>query len=105
MRDRNAARIDLVELIITDSDRAQRVKNSYQQMTDLIDGFAATRTVHAKRFASLSSERVLPEAELRAEIATLRQSGRDAYQDYVRLQLDIRKHTTAKEFARLDEAR
>jgi hypothetical protein len=105
MRDRSAARIDLVTLVIDDSQRAARVRAAYEAIDALADEFNKTRAATIKQLLALSEAHALPEEEVRAQLWKLRAAGKDAYPKYVALQLEIRKNTTPDEFAKLNEVR
>jgi hypothetical protein len=105
MRDRAATRIQLVSLIIDDPQRAAQVRSAYERIETLGVALEKTRMAEAKQLLELSGHRVLPENEIRTHLWKLREAGKAAYPKYVELQLEIRKLTTPKEFAKLDEVR
>jgi len=105
IHDRNASRIELVELIIQDQVRAQKVKAKYIEIEDLVKARSQERQESSVRMQALSSSHEFPEEKIRAEIESSRKVGADAYLNYVSLQLSIRKLVTADEFAKLDKVR
>lgn len=105
MKDRQVSRIQVVELVIADDGRARRVKQLLLDMEKLFQRFERERAAEARKLAELSARREYPEADVRAAMQRIRGVGKRAYPAYVALQLELRKHTTPEEFARLDEVR
>jgi hypothetical protein len=103
--DRNAARIELVELIIHDQPRARKIKAKYEEIATLVESLAATRAKSSRVLYELSADRTLREDELRAEIGKMRAAGRATFEKYTALQLELRTMMTSEEFHRLDEVR
>ncbi len=102
MQARGASKIEVVEIVIKDAKRAELVKASYVAINDLAEETTLKRATHIKRIAELTDTYEISKDEVRAEVAKLRLVGSEAYQQYIALQLDIRKNTTAEEFAKLD---
>ncbi len=102
MQARGASKIEVVELIVKDPKRAKLVKATYVAINELGKETALKRATHLKRIAELTDTYEISKDEVRAEFAKLRLVGGDAYQQYIALQLDIRKNTTAEEFAKFD---
>ena len=99
---RAGSKIELVAIVVEDPERAKLVKGSYVAINELSAGLVSKRATHLKRIAELTDSYVISEDEVRTEVAALRQVGRDAYNEYVVHQLDIRKNTTADEYAKLE---
>jgi hypothetical protein len=98
-RDRVAARVELVDLVISDTQRAAKVRSLYIAMDSLL---LDTKRVQARQLALLGAERPSTDDETRARFAAVRMAESSALDRYVALQLELRRFTTAAEFARLD---
>jgi hypothetical protein len=101
-RDRVAARVELVDLVISDRERAAKVRSLYIAMDSLL---LDTKRAQARQLALLGGERPLSEQETRAGFAAVEQAESSALARYIELQLELRRFTTADEFARLDAIR
>ncbi|HKO50227.1 MAG TPA: hypothetical protein VJV79_20995 [Polyangiaceae bacterium] len=101
-RDRAATRVELVELVISDPERAAKVRALYIQMDSLL---LDTKRAQARQLALLGAEPPSSDHETRARLAAVQQAESNALEGYVRLQLELRRFTTASEFARLDAVR
>ena len=98
-RDRVAARVELVELVISDPERAAKVRSLYIAMDSLL---LDTKRAQAGQLARLAAERPSSDREARAGFAAVRAAESSALERYIALQLELRRFTTAAEFARLD---
>ena len=98
-RDRVAARVELVELVISDPARAAKVRSLYIAMDSLL---LDTKRAQAKQLVLLGGERPSSEEETRARLRAVREAEASSLERYAGLQLMLRRFTTADEFARLD---
>jgi len=101
-RDRMATRVELVELVISDPQRAAKVRSLYTAMDSLL---VETKLTQARQIALVASERPTSDEETRARLAAVRQAESSALERYIGLQLELRRFVTADEFARLDAIR
>jgi hypothetical protein len=101
-RDRVATRVELVDLVISDPERAAKVRSLYIAMDALL---LETKLAQARQLALLGAERPSTDEETRARFATVRKAESSALERYIELQLELRRFTTAGEFARLDAIR
>ncbi len=101
-RDRVAPRVELVDLVISDPERAAKVRSLYIAMDSLI---LDTKRAQARQLAQLGAARPSSDEETRAQFAAVRQAESSALERYIGLQLELRRFTTADEFARLDAIR
>lgn len=101
-RDRVATRIELVDLVISDPKRAAKVRSLYIAMDSLL---LETKRAQAKQLVLLGAERPSTDEETRAGLAAVGKAEADALERYMGLQLELRRFTTADEFARLDKIR
>lgn len=97
---RSEARIELIELIVEDPVRAARVRALYLQVGELARRFNRER---AAAWAAAAEEGST--ANLSAAATRVEESARRAYDEYERIQLELRTVLTAREFARLDRVR
>jgi hypothetical protein len=97
-RDRAAKRVELVDLVISDPERAAKVRSLYIAMDSLL---LDTKRDQARQLALLGGERPSSDEETRARFAAVRKAEADALEGYIKLQLELRRFTTADEFARL----
>ena len=98
-RDRMATRVELVNLVISNPGRAAKVRSLYIAMDSLL---LDTKRAQARQLALLGAERPSSEEETRAGFAVVRNAEASALERYIALQLELRRFTTADEFARLD---
>lgn len=98
---RAATRVELVELVIGDPVRARRVRELYIQIEELM---LATKQAQATQLLLLGDEHKSEEAA-RAAVRKVRDTELGALQTYVGIQMELRRSTTAEEFARLDAIR
>jgi hypothetical protein len=101
-RDRMAARVELVNLVISDAPRAEKVRSLYLAMDSLL---IEAKRAQARQLLLLGGERPASDEELRARLTAVRQVEAKALESYIELQLELRRFTTADEFARLDAIR
>ena len=101
-RDRVATRVELVDLVISDRARAAKVRSLYIAMDSLL---LDTKRAQAGQLALLRGERPSSDEETRTRLAAVRNAELSALERYIGLQLELRRFTTADEFARLDAIR
>jgi len=101
-RDRVATRVELVTLIIADASRAAKVRSLYIAMDSLL---LETKRNQARQLDLLGAERPLSDEETRAGLAAVSKAEADGLERYMGLQLELRRLTTAQEFAQLDAIR
>jgi hypothetical protein len=101
-RDRVAPRVELVDLVISDPARAAKVRALYIAMDSLL---LDTRRAQARQFVLLRAVQPSSDEETRARFSVVREAESSALDRYIRLQLELRRFTTADEFARLDAIR
>ena len=97
---RSAARVELVDLVISDRARAQKVRELYMEIEELM---VADKKTTAAEIIKLGVENpTRTDAETRAVVAKVRDADRAAFRRYVKLQMELRRSMTADEFAKLD---
>jgi len=96
---RIAARVELVDLVISDPVRAEKVRALYVEMAQLMRN---VRKAQVKGLVSASVERSPTEAATHAAVDQVEQAELAAFRRYVELQLEVRRSTSPAEFARLD---
>jgi len=102
-RDRVATRIELVDMVISDPARAAKVRSLYTAMDSLL---LETKRTQAHQLVVLgAAQRPSTDAETRAALAAVSKAESSALERYMALQLELRRYTTADEFARLDKIR
>lgn len=101
---RFAPRVDLVELVISDRKRAEKVRALYIEIEEI---FREEAIRAAKGLQELGSEKgkATSEEELREGFARFREYEKEAYAKYIDVQMKIRDATTPEEFARLNALR
>lgn len=97
---RNASRIELVDLVISDRARAAKVQRLYAEIEDLMVDVKRTTASQLVRLGIENPTRT--DAETRAVVAKVRDTDEAAFRRYVGLQLELRRSMTADEFAKLD---
>jgi len=102
IHDRTASRVALVDFVISDRERASKVRTLYRQIEELMREAHRVQTSESKQQAQLSAGRLVSESETRASLALSRDAELTALERYVCLELAIRALTTPEEFARLD---
>lgn len=101
-RDRVATRVELVDLVIADPERAAKVRSLYIAMDSLL---LEAKRAQARQLALLGAERPSSDEETRAGFSAVSKVEAGALERYIKLQLELRRFTTADEFARLDAIR
>ena len=101
-RDRAATRVELVDLVISDAERAAKVRSLYIAMDSLL---LETKRAQARQLGLLGGKQSSTDDETRTGLGAVRQAEASALEAYIRLQLELRRLTTADEFARLDAIR
>lgn len=98
---RNVPRIQLVPLVISDSERAERVQSLYIEMESLL---LATKRAQAAQWMALleAKQRKLQDDEVRGIVRKFRDAEIEALRKYIGIQLRLREATTPEEFAKLD---
>jgi len=97
---RSAARIELVDLVISDRSRAEKVRDLYMEIEELM---VAVKVTTAGEIIKLGVENpTRTDADTRAVVAKVRDADRAAFRRYVKLQMELRRTMTADEFAKLD---
>ena len=99
IHDRFASRVELVDLVISDAARAEKVRNLYIEIERLM--LAAKRS-ESIELMKLGTETARTNAEVRESIAKFRSAEVSALERYIALQAELRTLTTPAEFARLD---
>lgn len=98
--DRAASRIELVELVIGDAARAARVRAIYVEIERTM---LTTKAAEAKELEKLGlGPCPRAPAQTREIFARFRTAEEQALRRYVALQAELRRETTAEEFAALD---
>jgi hypothetical protein len=97
---RSAARVELVDLVISDRARAAKVRDLYVEIEELM---VAVKRTTAGEIVKLGVENpTRSDADTRAAVAKVRDADRAAFRRYVKLQMELRRTMTADEFAKLD---
>lgn len=102
IHDRTASRVELVDFVISDRERARKVRALYQEIEELM---RAAQSVESRELAKVGSASLRSDGELRDCVAASREAELAALERYVQVQLEIRALTTPQEFARLDRIR
>lgn len=102
IHDRSASRVALVDFVISDRERARKVRALYLQIEALMREAHDVQTAEARAQAQLGAARLAAASETEASVALSRDSELAALERYVCLELAIRALTTPAEFARLD---
>src|SRR5687768_12144025 len=84
-RDRVAKRVELVDLVISDPERAAKVRSLYIAMDSLL---LETKRVQARQLALLGAERPSSDDERRARFAAVRNAEASGLERYIGLQLE-----------------
>jgi hypothetical protein len=101
-RDRMAKRVELVNLVISDPERAAKVRALYIEMDSL---FLGTKRAQARQLALLGADKPASDEQTRAGLRAVQMAESSSLERYIGLQLELRRSTTANEFARLDAIR
>jgi hypothetical protein len=96
---RAASRIELVDLVISDRERAEKVRGLYQQIDELL---RTTRRAEANELLKVAAETSVTDSTTRDAVARVYRAELLALRRYADLQLEIRRATSPEEFARLD---
>lgn len=98
---RNVPRIELVPLVVSDSERAERVRGLYIEIEALM---LKTKEAQAAQWMALleAKDRKLADDEVRAIVRKFRDAEIEALRKYIGIQMRLREATTAEEFAKLD---
>lgn len=102
IHDRTASRVELVDFVISDRERARKVRALYQEIEELM---RAAQSVESRELAKVGFASLRSDGELRDCVAASREAELAALERYVQVQLAIRALTTPQEFARLDRIR
>jgi hypothetical protein len=102
IHDRTASRVELVDFVISDRARAQKVRALYEEIERLM---RHAQSVQARELAKLGAGSFQDDGELYQSVANSREAELAALERYVEVELEIRALTTPKEFARLDAIR
>ncbi len=105
IHDRNASRIELVELIVQDKVRAKKVKAKYIEIETLVKERAAARAEYSANLLPLTQAHEFSEEKVRAAIERSVAEGQGIYLRYISIQLAIRKLVTREGFSQLDGVR
>ena len=110
---RAEAKLELVDLVVSDPERAERVRSLYRRAFEIGHGFALERAralAEARRLAT--AREALPAARAGGNPGALEHVlappigvGRRAYHEYTALMLEARTLLTRDEFERLDGVR
>jgi len=101
-RDRMATRVELVDLVISDPVRAAKVRALYIAMDSTL---IEAKQSQARQLALLGRERESSAEEMHRGLAAVSKAEASALERYAGLQLELRRFTSADEFARLDRIR
>lgn len=99
VRDRAACHVGLVPLVVDDGARAERVRALYVQMDTLMLDVKRAQAQQLLLLADANTTR--SDDDKRARFAQFQALERGALERYIGLQLELRRLTTPKEFARL----
>lgn len=103
--ERNAARIDRIELIVDDPTRAARVRQCYVEIEALLRNFRGELVALKQNLVRQKWDDSVSDEQIRQLFAKHRQRRGELARRYVELQLEIRKNTTADEFRKIDRLR
>ena len=101
-RDRVATRVELVNLVISDPERARKVRSLYVAMDSLL---LDAKRAQARQLSLLGGQEPTSDEETRRLFSAVHQAESGALESYSKLQLELRHFVTAEEFARLDAIR
>lgn len=97
---RATSRIELVDLVISDPERAAKVRRLYIEIEELMLYAKRTSAGEVKKLGIDNPRRT--DAETRAAVDRVRRADIEAFQRYVTLQMELRRSMNAEEFAKLD---
>ena len=98
-QDRAASRVELVDLVIGDRARAEKVRALYIEIERLM---RETKRAEARELVALGGPCPRSDAETRAAFRRFHEAEKSALKKYAGLQLELRRTTTPEEFAKLD---
>jgi hypothetical protein len=97
---RSATRVELVDLVISDRARAEKVRRLYVEIEELM---LVVKRATAGEIVKLGIDNPMrTDAETRAAVAKVRDADVAAFERYVGLQMELRRSMNAEEFAKLD---
>ena len=99
IHDRTASRVDLVDFVISDRERANKVRALYLEIERAT---LSAQAYQAHELEKLGAGAFRSESEMRDSIETTGEAEIVAVERVIRAQLAIRRLTTPEEFARLD---
>jgi hypothetical protein len=102
IHDRTASRVELVDFVISDRERARRVRALYEEIDAIMRD---AQRVEARELAKVGTASLHGDDELRSSVTASRDAELAALDRYVSLELQIRALTTPEEFARLNRIR
>jgi pyruvate-formate lyase-activating enzyme len=97
---RSASRVELVDLVISDRARAEKVRRLYVEIEELMLEVKRTTAGELVKLGVENPTRT--DAETRAAVDKVRDAEVAAFRRYVGLQMELRRSMNAKEFAKLD---
>ena len=97
---RSATRVELVDLVISDRARAEKVRRLYMEIEELMLVVKRTTAGEIVKLGHDNPPRT--DAETRAAVAKVRDADVAAFKRYIGLQMELRRSMNAEEFAKLD---
>lgn len=101
---RFAPRVELVDLAISDSAKATKVRALYIEMETLFDALAANAAKELQPLAK-PGHGPLTNEQMRGLFAQIRDDEAKAWKRYVAIQMELRSTLSRSEFARLDKVK
>jgi hypothetical protein len=98
---RSASRIELVDLVISDPARAEKVRRLYAEIEDLMVGVKKATATEIVKLGVENAGRT--DEDTRAAVGKVRDADIAAFRRYVALQMELRRSMSAEEFAQLDK--
>ena len=98
-QDRAASRVELVDLVISDRARAERVRELYVEIETLM---RETKKAEARELVALGGPCPASDAQTRDAFRRFSDAEKAALKQYAGLQLELRRATTPEEFEKLD---
>ena len=105
MSDRVRSRIDRIELVIPDRDRAKKVTEAYVVLEDLVLEYQASRATSLAALAALDGEEKDVAASTDKIFDRAKAAEDKLFERYVEVQVQIRALVTAEEFRKIDALR
>jgi hypothetical protein len=96
---RAASRVELVDLVISERSRAEKVRRLYVEIDELLRG---TRRQQLGVLLEIAAGKPTAETEAHAAVTRVQEAELSALRRYIELQLELRRSTSPEEFARLD---